>query len=296
MSRAGISRRTRVSATLVCASAAAVVVAGCGSSSKSATPAAATSSAAAGAASPAVKALLATATASYADYVRAQVDQLVTNAQALDAAIKTGSLTAAAAAYPAGRVNYEQIEPVAESFGDLDPNIDARIDDPHPSGTWEGFHRIEQALYANNTLTGMQAVADQLVVNCQKLQTLVKNLTYQPAELGNGATSLLDEVGKTKVTGEEERYSHLDLLDMEANVQGARVAFTDLQPALKITDPALATKTDAAFTAFEATIAPYKQGTGWVSYTKVTADERKQISTSVNALAEPLSQLAAAVV
>ncbi len=35
-----------------------------------------------------------------------------------------------------------------------------------------------------------------------------------------GAVELLNEVSTSKVTGEEERYSHTDLWDFQANVEG----------------------------------------------------------------------------
>ena len=48
--------------------------------------------------------------------------------------------------------------------------------------------------------------------------------------MANGAKSLLDEVAKSKVTGEEERYSHIDLVDFAANVDGSKYAYTELRP------------------------------------------------------------------
>ena len=59
----------------------------------------------------------------------------------------------AKALYPAARIPYERIEPVAESFGDLDPRIDARENDVPPS-EWGGFHRIEKALWEEGTTDG----------------------------------------------------------------------------------------------------------------------------------------------
>jgi iron uptake system component EfeO len=287
-------------ATAVAGMGIAVGLTACGSSStgSSSNPAAPTAPASGNpaTASIAVAASLDAATAAYADYVKTQVGELVTETQKLQAAVDSGDLEAAKAAYPAGRVQYEQIEPVAESFGDLDPDLDARFDDVQDPTKWTGFHRLEKALYQDKSLAGMQPVAAKLVADAEKLQNLVRTLTYQPAELGNGATSLLDEVAKTKVTGEEERYSHLDLLDMVANVDGARQAYTLLKPTVEVRNPALAAKIDAGFAGFDSTVAPYQQGDGWASYDQVTAAQRKQISNAVNALAEPLSQLSAVVV
>jgi iron uptake system component EfeO len=239
---------------------------------------------------------LESATTGYAVYVREQVAELVAATTTFVDAVKAGNIDAARAAYPAARTAYERIEPVAESFGDLDPDIDARIDDVADPSQWYGFHRLEKALYQDKSLTGTAPVADKLLTDVKKLQTLTQTLTFQPAQLANGATSLLDEVAKTKVTGEEERYSHLDLLDMQANVEGAQQAYTLLRPTVQQKDPALATKVDAAFAALATTLAPYRRGNGWVDYTTVTQDQRKAISNAVNALAEPLSQVAGAVV
>jgi iron uptake system component EfeO len=244
----------------------------------------------------AAKPELSAATAGYAVYVKGQVAQLVTNTEAFVAAVKAGDLPRAKALYPAPRANYERIEPVAESFGDLDPAIDARIDDVSDPAKWTGFHRLEKAIFQDNTLAGMTPIADQLRTDVTKLQTLVATETYQPAQLANGATGLLDETGKTKITGEEERYSHLDLVDMVGNVDGADQAFVLLQPALKKLDPTLEKTIATRFAAMYAAFQPYQRGSGYVSYDKVTQAQRRSLSDAVNALAEPLSQVAGVVV
>ena len=79
----------------------------------------------------------------------------------------------------------------------------------------------------------------QAAADVSKLQKLATGLHYQPAELANGAVGLLDEVSKSKVTGEEERYSHIDLLDFQANVEGSEQAFANLQPGLAKIDSTL---------------------------------------------------------
>ena len=86
-----------------------------------------------------------------------------------------------------------------------------------------GFHRIEMGLFQPEEPDRSRHLRHRLVTNVQKLQTLTTGLKYQPAELANGAVDLLDEVSKTKITGEEERYSHIDLLDFQANAGYLRV-------------------------------------------------------------------------
>jgi iron uptake system component EfeO len=243
-------------------------------------------------ADPAVKSALDAATGQYHDYVVDQATQLVANTKAFTAAVRAGDLAKAKSLYGAPRLNYERIEPVAESFGDLDPAIDARIDDVSDPTRWTGFHRLEKALWADQNLAGTAPVADQLDSDTQKLLDLVKKETYQPAQLANGATELLNEVGKTKITGEEERYSRFDLLDIAANVQGSQQAFTFLIPALQKLDPTLVTTVNDRFATVTGQVEAHRQGDGYAPYTALTPDQVKQLSQAVDAVAEPLSTVA----
>ena len=68
----------------------------------------------------------------------------------------------------------------------------------------------------------------------------VAALTYTVDQIANGSRGLLDEVATGKVTGEEEHWSRTDLWDFQANVDGARVAFEDVEPLVEKNDPELA--------------------------------------------------------
>ncbi|HEY3632603.1 MAG TPA: iron uptake system protein EfeO [Jatrophihabitantaceae bacterium] len=247
-------------------------------------------------------ALLVQGTKDYADYVTRQVGYLVSTVKPLSAALTKGDLAAAQTAYAKARPYYERIEPVAESFTtgklQLDPAIDAREGDV-PAAQWTGFHRIEKGLFQAKSTAGLASYGTGLLANCQKLQTLVKGLTYQPAELANGAVELLDEVSKTKITGEEERYSHIDLLDFQANVEGSEQAFANLQPALAKIDPTLAKTVSDAFANVDTLLDKYRSDTdpsGFVRYGKLTTADKTAAAHAVQAVAEPLSRVASKVV
>ena len=118
-----------------------------------------------------------------------------------------------------------------------------------PAG-WTGFHRIEQYLWARGTTQGTKPYGDKLVADVTTLDNRVKTLTFQPAQLANGAVELLNEVANSKITGEEDRYSHTDLSDFAANIEGAHKAFVLLRPALVANgDKGLAETIDARFAA-----------------------------------------------
>jgi FTR1 family protein len=247
-----------------------------------------TAAAAAGSENP----LLKSATASYASYVTNQSKTLVERTQKFVDAIKAGDVEQAKSLFAATRQPYETIEPVAESFGTLDPEIDARVNDVEKGTPWTGFHKIEQGLWVKGSTKGLAPIADKLLADVKKLQAKTTGLTYQPEELANGANGLLDEVSASKITGEEDRYSHTDLYDFAANVEGSEAAFGLLAPALKKADPTLATTIGQRFDAVNAELATLKQGERFPSYDTVDEAQRKKLSQLVDALAEPLSKVA----
>jgi FTR1 family protein len=223
----------------------------------------------------------------YRQYVHAQATELVARVTAFVAAVKAGDVEKAKSRFAAARVPYETIEPVAESFGTLDPDIDARVNDVKKGDEWTGFHRIEQALWEKDTTKGMGPIADKLLADCRTLEARTRSLSYQPDELANGANALLAEVASSKITGEEDRYSHTDLSDFLANVNGAQTTFGLLAPALKAKDPQLAAEISTRFDAVQKELAKL----GQPSYDTVGDAERKQLSDLVNALAKPLARL-----
>jgi iron uptake system component EfeO len=236
---------------------------------------------------------LTAATASYRSYVETQVATLVKRTQAFTDAVKAGDVAKAKSLFAGARAPYETIEPVAESFGGLDPAIDARVNDVAKGDKWTGFHRIEKALWVDNSTKGMAPVADKLMADVHKLQDKVQGLSYQPEEMTNGANGLLDEVSASKITGEEDRYSHTDLSDFEANVDGSQTTFGLLAPALRAKDATLATRIDKRFGAVNSALDGLKTGGDYPSYATVDKAQRRQLSQLVDALAEPMSQVAA---
>jgi len=243
------------------------------------------------------------ATDAYAAYVRDQTEQLVTKTVAFAEAYKAGRDDEARGLYPRARVHWERIETVAESFGDLDPKLDLREADLEPGQKWTGWHRMEKDLwparatkYRALTKTQRVTYADDLVTNTKILEEKVEGVTLTIDQIANGSRGLLDEVATGKVTGEEEYWSRTDLWDFQANVDGARVAYEGLQPLLQKKDPELDADISAKFAALQALLDGHKVGDGFVSYDKLSKSEIKQLSDAVNALAEPISQLAATVV
>jgi iron uptake system component EfeO len=235
--------------------------------------------------------LLKQAADSYQRYVNSQAVALEQKTTEFVTAVKAGDVAKAKALFPVSRTYWERIEPVAETFGDLDPKIDARVNDVEPGTEWTGYHRIEQALWVSNTTKGMEKYADQLLVDVKTVVAKAKVVKLNPLQLANGAKELLDEVATGKITGEEDRYSHTDLWDFQANVEGSQAAIQALRPALQQRDPALVTALDTNFKAVFAAVDKYREGDGFKVYL-VSEAEKKQLGAVVDGLAEPVSKVA----
>lgn len=236
------------------------------------------------------------AVSEYKAFVNAQADALVKATAAFTAAVDAGRLVQAKELFTAARVPYENIESVAETFGDLDPSIDGRIDDAPSAAEFTGFHRIEQALWGTGSTKGLAPVTARLRADVADLAKRVRTTDLQPAQIANGSTTLINEVQTSKITGEEDRYSHTDLADFRANVDGAAKAYEVLEPVLARSQPALVTEIRAQLAATDKALAAYARtpgadGSGYVGYQTVTQPERQQLSRQVNSLADALSKM-----
>jgi iron uptake system component EfeO len=243
------------------------------------------------------------AEANYAAYVEDQSAQLLEKTEEFVDLYKAGDDEAARALYPVARTHWERIETVAESFGDLDPMMDAREADLEPGQKWTGWHLIEKDLWPQRADAGYQALstreratyADDLLANTQELDSRVQELTYTVDAIANGSRGLLEEVATGKVTGEEEYWSRTDLWDFQANVDGALVGFEGVQPIVAQKDEVLAGQLEDRFDELQALLDEQREGDGFVSYDDLTPEQVKGLSDAVNALSEPLSRLTAAV-
>jgi len=248
--------------------------------------------------------LVTQAQTNYAAYVEDQSAQLLVKTRQFVELYKAGDQDdAARALYPVARTHWERIETVAESFGDLDPKMDAREADLEPGQKWTGWHLIEKDLwparaekYQALTPQERATYADDLLANTETLDQRVQELEYPVDAIANGSRGLLEEVATGKITGEEEYWSRTDLWDFQANVDGARVAFDGVQPIVEQKDPELAEQLQARFDELQVLLDEQREGDGFKSYDELTQDEIKQLADAVNALSEPLSRLTAAVV
>jgi iron uptake system component EfeO len=230
----------------------------------------------------------------YKRYVNSQAEALVPATEAFAAAVKSGDVAKSKALYPTSRTYWERIEPVAESFpNDLDPRVDLREADLEPGQKWTGFHRLEKDLWVSGIQPDSAAVADQLVADVKELAAGVKSADWSidPTQIAGGAQGLLDEIAVSKITGEEDIFSHTDLWDFNANIEGSQTAVASVRPILDDRDPELGKRVDQRFAAVEALLNKYRQGDGFVLYDTVTEPQRQELSRAIDALSKEVSQV-----
>ncbi len=231
--------------------------------------------------------------ADYTAYVAHEAEELVEETEKFVAAVKAGKVDEAKALYPKARKHWEEIEPVAESFGELDRKIDGREDAVPPGGTFTGFHRLEKDLWVTGLQADSSTIADQLLADVKQIRTESATVKLTTMQIANGAKELLDEVATGKITGEEERYSHTDLWDVDGNLEGSKAALAALRPVLETRDAALVKTLDEKFEAMEKLLDSHKTGTGFKLYTALSKDDLKGLTVALDALSEQVAKVPA---
>ena len=229
------------------------------------------------------------------DYARAQTAELVSTTRQLQAAIDAGSVSRAKAAYAASRPFYERIEPLVALFSELDGKIDAR-EDAFPKGArdpdWTGFHPIERKLFRDGKIDARtRQLASRLVTDSERLDELLQDADVPPEVVIPGVAELVDEVEESKITGEEERYSKLDLPTFLANLEGSRAFYTELEALVEAKDPELDSQIDAAFDAAFEEVRALRKGGDFVAYDDLTDKQQRAVKQTIEALAEPLARV-----
>lgn len=236
------------------------------------------------------------ALAEYQTFLRLEAGSLEDAVGALSDAIKAGNLQQARALYTPAHQAYKRIEPMAELFADLDTRINARADyfekrEADPGFT--GFHRIEYALYSQNDVKGLAPVVDKLTGDIGTLKERLRGLDMPPERLAGSASKLLRRVADNLPAGGEDHYGHAEVANLQGTYEGTKKISELLQPLLVKAAPALQKSVDERFAAFDAALAPYREGEGFKP-APLDEAQRKALAEPVRALAEELGKVNAA--
>ena len=236
------------------------------------------------------------ALAEYQTFLRLEAGSLEDAVRALADAVQAGDLRQARALYAPAHQAYKRIEPMAELFADLDTRINARADyfeKREADAGFTGFHRIEYALYGQNDLKPLAPVVAQLIADIGVLKERLRGLQIPPERLASSASKLLRRVADNLPAGGEDHYGHAELANLQGSYEGTKKIADLLQPLLVKAAPALQKSVDERFAAFDAALAPYREGDGFKS-APLDEAQRKALAEPVRALAEELGKVNAA--
>ena len=218
---------------------------------------------------------------------------MLTATKAFTDAVRAGDVEAAKAAYADSRYHWETIEPIAGLVSDVDGAVDSRVDDfasvDDPAFT--GWHRLEYILWKTGALNAeSEQIATQLDQDLAELPQLIESLEMTPKDVALGAAGLIEEVSEGKLTGEEDRYSHTDLYDLAANVNGSFRAFQTYEPVLVQVDKPLEQKIEQGFLDAKSLLSDYQRPDGsYESFLELSKADKQQLQAQLATLSEDLS-------
>jgi len=225
-------------------------------------------------------------------YLSTQGSALVKAVTALDQAIAAGDLTQAQALYVPAREAYQRLAPASQRLAELDNAINARADyfekreqDPD----FSGFHRLEFGLFQQRSLDGLAAVSQRLLTDVTSLKQQLLAQSLPPEQLVSILVRNLNSLADVRAaSGEEERYSHIDLNGFAANLEVTRKVVDLMRPLLTKSAAQLLPGIDSAIAALDAELNGLKVDGRYATYDSVTADQRKQVADKAKALAVAL--------
>ncbi|WP_432755694.1 iron uptake system protein EfeO [Pseudomonas sp. WMBT8] len=225
-------------------------------------------------------------------YLNTQGGALIKTVSALQHAIAAGDLSQAQALYLPAREAYQRLAPAAQRLAELDNAINARADyfekreqDP----AFSGFHRLEYGLFAQHSLDGLAPIAQRLLADVTTLKQQLLAQSLPPEQLVSILVRNLNSLADVRAaSGEEERYSHLDLNGFAANLTVTRKVVDLMRPLLGKSAADLLPGIDSAINAFAAQLDGLQVDGHYPTYDSVTADQRQQIADKAKALAAAL--------
>lgn len=231
----------------------------------------------------------------YKVFLVLQSNAMIRGAQALQAAIRDGNLQKAREAYWQARLPYKRIELTGGRFADLAEKIDpvaAYLEKRENDAAFTGFHRIEYGLWAQNSVNGLEPVADRLLADLTALQDRLKSRKLTPDMLLRNVSAFLDRQAEGQILSGENAYSHLDLLDFAAKLEGVHKILTLLQPLSEKPAPAETQAVMADAQSLHDAIATVSAGEATRPYTQIDENTRKMLAEKAKSLSAAVSKLA----
>jgi len=234
------------------------------------------------------------ALAEYQIYLTTEVAEFQKVVAALSAAIASGNLEAAQAAYGPARAAYARIAPVSEAFSDLDTAINARADyfeKREKDAGFGGLHRIEYGLFEQKSVDGLAAVAGKLEQDATVLKERIRGLRISPDRIMAGTASALNRFASTASDEGEDRYAHTDLQALSGLLEGAIKTADVLRPIVEKVDQKAFDGIDKDAASIKSLLGADAQGNGFKAYDSLSPDEKAKFKDGAAQLAAQFTKL-----
>ncbi len=233
--------------------------------------------------------------AAYLSWVRAQASQLRSSTAQFVAAVTTGDLARAKQLYAPARTYWKRNEPVAGTYRELARRLDGQAVELGGDDTWWGWHRLEKALWTTRSLADTAPVADALLADTDDLVARLATVSLTSDQVTESALEQLASLATHALVGEEETYSHTDLWDAQAEVDGAKKAYDLVATMVEDRDPFLAKRIELGFAAVQLALDRHRTVVGFEPYSDLTPAQVRELAVGLAALSESLSRFTVSV-
>ena len=217
-----------------------------------------------------------------------QMDPFVADMELLVRYVKEGKLEEAQKFYPLVHMYYERLQPMKASFAELDAMIDGELEEGKEDKA-TGFHKLEYGLFNEKTTTGYEAVAEELLVNINKLSMEVESVQLDGQQLVNSAVSMLDDIVTKKLTDDETSYAFAHIYDVKANTEAVEelvkifMSRADTEKVATVTEK---------INVLNDTIAYYEVGKeDYVNYSYFTSKQKEELIAAVSDVRDALKDM-----
>jgi iron uptake system EfeUOB component EfeO/EfeM len=188
--------------------------------------------------SPQVQAATLSATQAFRREVVTAAEAFASDTAALDAAIARGDLAVARRNELAAQSQWDVLRPVLAL---ADPSLtpfDALVSDQNPAYAPQGLHAIERALWLGS-LTSARSASARLASQSAYLPFAVYRTILTPSEICAKLDESLGWTVENAIDQSQERYSHLDIVDVKAATRAAETTVVGLTPVGRLVAPGL---------------------------------------------------------
>jgi iron uptake system component EfeO len=232
----------------------------------------------------------------YQAHVAAGLGTLVSDTDALKAAVDRQDRAASETAWLTAHLSYERLGAAYDAFGDSDGAINGTTDglpDGAADPDFTGFHRLEYGLWHNEAMEALGAVATQLDSDVHDLQQSFPDAQVDRNDLGLRAHEIMENALQFEITGRTDYGSGTNLATTLASIDGTRAVLEVLRPLLTSRFSGLS-DVDSWLDRTQKMVEGARHPDGsWTPVTQLTQPEREKLNGTVAELTERLAPIAA---